>query len=101
MHQALEAEQLRRGRKRKSDAESDAQGDWTEAEDVNLLEVVWSGARGEGRKIATRGASACKQRLQLVRKHMQNYVDLHKQASPALVGQVLAIVYQLLCSLQQ
>ena len=38
----LDAEQLRRGRKRKSES---GLRDWTEAEDVQLLKVVWSGSR--------------------------------------------------------
>ena len=47
----LDAEQLRRGRKRKSES---GLRDWTEAEDVQLLKVVWSGARGQDRCIPTR-----------------------------------------------
>ena len=64
----LDAEQLRRGRKRKSES---GLRDWTEAEDIQLLKVVWSGARGEDRCTPTRTASACRQRLQLIRKHVE------------------------------
>ena len=61
-------QQLRRGRKRKSES---GLRDWTEAEDIQLLKVVWSGARGEDRCTPTRTASACRQRLQLIRKHVE------------------------------
>ena len=85
----LDAEQLRRGRKRKSES---GLRDWTEAEDVQLLKVVWSGARGEDRCTPTRTASACRQRLylylylyllQLLRKHVDpQWLSLSTRATP-------------------
>ena len=57
----LDAEQLRRGRERKSES---GLRDWTLAEDVQLLKVVWSGARGEKRRIPTRGHIALRLRSQ-------------------------------------
>ena len=72
----LDAEQLRRGRKRKSES---GLRDWTEAEDVQLLKVVWSGARGLDRSIPTRGYETCKKRLQLIGKHVDpQWLVLHK-----------------------
>ena len=63
----LDAKQLRRGRKRKSES---GLHDWTEAEDVQLLKVVWSGARGQDRCIPTRTPKACKRRLQVIGNHV-------------------------------
>ena len=71
----LDAEQLRRGRKRKSEL---GLSDWTEAEDVQLLKVVWSGARGQDRFIPTRTPKACKRRLQLIANHVDSqWLALH------------------------
>ena len=85
----LDAEQLRRGRKRKS--ESDTYRDWTEAEDVQLLKVVWSGARGLDRSIPTRGYETCKKRLQLIGKHVDpQWLVLHK-SDATLTANVIAV----------
>ena len=71
----LDAEQLRRGRKRKSES---GLRDWTEAEDVQLLKVVWSGARGQDRFIPTRTPKACKRRLQVIGNHVdRQWLSLH------------------------
>ena len=85
----LDAEQLRRGRKRKSES---GLRDWTEAEDVQLLKVVWSGARGEDRCTPTRTASACRQRLQLIRKHVDpQWLSLHT-GDAMLTANVIAVL---------
>ena len=85
----LDAEQLRRGRKRKSKS---GLRDWTEAEDVQLLKVVWSGARGEDRCTPTRSASACRQRLQLIRKHVdRQWLSLH-MGDATLTANVTAVL---------
>ena len=71
----LDAEQLRRGRKRKSES---GLRDWTEAEDIQLLKVVWPGARGLDRFIPTRTPKACKRRLQLIASHVDpQWLSLH------------------------
>ena len=84
----LDAEQLRRGRKRKSES---GLRDWTEAEDVQLLKVVWSGARGLDRSIPTRGYETCKKRLQLIGKHVDpQWLVLHK-SDATLTANVIAV----------
>ena len=84
----LDAEQLRRGRKRKSES---GLRDWTEAEDVQLLKVVWSGARGLDRSIPTRGYETCKKRLQLIGKHVDpQWLVLHK-SDAMLTANVIAV----------
>ena len=85
----LDAEQLRRGRKRKSES---GLRDWTEAEDVQLLKVVWSGARGLDRSIPTRGYETCKKRLQLIGKHVDpQWLVLHK-SDATLTANVIAVL---------
>ena len=85
----LDAEQLRRGRKRKSES---GLRDWTEAEDVQLLKVVWSGARGLDRSIPTRGYETCKKRLQLIGKHVDpQWLVLHK-GDATLTANVIAVL---------
>ena len=85
----LDAEQLRRGRKRKSES---GLRDWTEAEDVQLLKVVWSGARGLDRSIPTRGYETCKKRLQLIGKHVDpQWLVLHK-SDAMLRANVIAVL---------
>ena len=85
----LDAEQLRRGRKRKSES---GLRDWTEAEDVQLLKVVWSGARGLDRSIPTRGYETCKKRLQLIGKHVdRQWLSLH-MGDATLTANVIAVL---------
>ena len=67
---------LRRGAKRPiDDADADDNDTrrrtfWTTDDDVQLLEVVWSGARGKSRFIPGRAYETCKKRLQLINKHV-------------------------------
>ena len=45
-------------------------------------EVVWSDARGEKRRIPTRGHETCKKRLQLIGKHVdRQWLALHKDTT--------------------
>ena len=86
----LDAEQLRRGRKRKSES---GLRDWTEAEDVQLLKVVWSGARGLDRSIPTRGYETCKKRLQLIGKHVDpQWLVLQKSDATLTAPNAIAIL---------
>ena len=85
----LDAEQLRRGRKRKSES---GLRDWTEAEDVQLLKVVWSGARGQDRFIPTRTPKACKRRLQVIGNHVdRQWLSLHT-SDATLRANVIAVL---------
>ena len=85
----LDAEQLRRGRKRKSES---GLRDWTEAEDVQLLKVVWSGARGQDRFIPTRTPKACKRRLQVIGNHVdRQWLSLHT-GDATLRANVIAVL---------
>ena len=85
----LDAEQLRRGRKRKSES---GLRDWTEAEDVQLLKVVWSGARGQDRFIPTRTLKACRRRLLLIANHVdRQWLSLH-MGDATLTANVIAVL---------
>ena len=85
----LDAEQLRRGRKRKSES---GLRDWTEAEDVQLLKVVWSGARGQDRFIPTRTHKTCRRRLLLIANHVdRQWLSLHT-GDATLRANVIAVL---------
>jgi len=100
VHYALDLPNLRRGRKRKSADPDDGAGttprfnDWTHEEDVKLLEVIWSGARGVARCIPGRSYEVCKKRLQRIKKQLSGtkVVDLHDHASPDAVRVVTTVL---------
>ena len=53
---------------------------------------MWSGARGEDRCTPTRSASACRQRLQLIRKHVDpQWLSLHT-GDATLRANVIAVL---------
>ena len=83
----LEAPKLQTTRKRKPDAENN-RSDWTTVHDVALLQVVWSGARGESRRLPGRTAHACKLRLQAIHKHLAKSVTHFHESAPHLVALV-------------
>ena len=80
IERALENDALHRGRKRKSETSS-GHNDWTLEDDKALIRLVWSGAQGDDRKLPGRTARACKNRLQMIHKHVpKSWTHLHKQA---------------------
>ena len=58
---------------------------------MQLLKVVWSGARGLDRFIPTRTPKACKRRLQLIANHVDpQWLVLHK-SDATLTANVIAV----------
>ena len=100
VHYALNLPNLRRGRKRKSADPDDKPctaprlGDWTHEEDVQLLEVIWSGAHGMARCIPGRSNDVCKKRLQRIKKQLSTkIVELHDHASPEAIRVVTDVLH--------
>jgi len=102
VHHALQMPKLRRGAKRPiDDADTDDNDTrrrtfWTTDDDVQLLEVVWSGARGKDRFIPGRAYETCKKRLgplQLINKHVHAKIfELHDLACREQIDLVLDVL---------
>ena len=61
-------------------------------DDVALLQVVWSGARGEKRQISGRTPHACKLRLQAIHKQLTKSVTHFHEEAPHLVALVIEML---------
>ena len=89
---------MRRRRKRKCDgstqSETACQDAWSIEEDLQLLETIWSGARGNSLFLPGRSYEMCKKRLQRIRKHVASHIlELHKHAPPEAIRVVTDILH--------